>query len=215
MPVGTRGVGPSRAGLAEQPHLRRRSNAYTGVTGGVTGKIGVYVTRSGGVVPFPRPNPHRRRRFWSATGGSKCPGRIAHRTRPDLVHSPRPPGGGPVRSGEELADAACRGRILAVGHRVIDRSDRTVEQRARSMVRSRVHLIGGTSTVAFPSSGGNRLHHHLPGWSACGVAAVGRRGADSAGVALRLVGVRPAGRRSSRCFPEAGGRRVGSCHARR
>jgi hypothetical protein len=59
MPVGTRGVGPSRALLTEQLHPVRRPNAYTGVTGGVTGKIGVYVTRSGGVVPFPRPNPHR------------------------------------------------------------------------------------------------------------------------------------------------------------
>lgn len=173
------------------------------------------MTRSGGVVPFPRPNPHRRCWLWSATRGSKRPGRIAHRTRPDPVHRPRPPGGCPIRSGKELADAACRGRVLAVGYRVIDRADRTVEQRARPMVRSRVHLIGGASTVAFPSPRGNRLHHHLPGWSAGGVAVVGRCGADFAGVALRLVGVRPASRRSSRCFPEAGGRRVGSCHARR
>ncbi|MFL2925407.1 MAG: septum formation initiator family protein [Actinomycetes bacterium] len=47
------------------------------------------MTRSGSVVPFPRPKPLRRCRFWSATGGSKRPGRIAHWTRADLVHGPR------------------------------------------------------------------------------------------------------------------------------
>ena len=82
------------------------------------------------------------------------------------------------------------------------------------------------SDPAFISSEARRrLHFLLPGET--GYITISRDGRPaesllsddvaqtSAGVALRLVGVRPAGRRSSRCFPEAGGRRVGSCHARR
>ena len=56
MPVGTRGVGPSRAGLAEQPHPRRRSTRYVCYRWGYWENRGLRDT-IGGCRPLPAAQP--------------------------------------------------------------------------------------------------------------------------------------------------------------
>ena len=155
----------------------------------------------GGVVPFPRPNPvDDVGSGWqpvarSAPGGSLTGRALILFT---VLGLPVVALSVPVRNWlTQRAEVASLRSDIASSTEQIELLNSELDRWSDPRSSHRRRVDGCISF--FP---GKPPHHHLPGWSAGGVAVVGRCGADFR-VALRLVGVRPASRRSSRCFPRS------------